>query len=345
MSGWRMVAVLLCWLAAAPAMADPVDDAAAAYGRGEFAQVCTLIDDYLRQPLGKPPARVALAAYYRGLASTTIAERERYLLQASAGNALDPELRAAALVHLIRLALLRGEYQRAALWGERVVSDFSATAAAADAAYYAALAQLRQGRAAEAAALLRTLAQRHPGLTGLDRAEAALAQALMDERRWTDAVATLHNLIIGYPGSNYRSWTYFNLGECHRRLNDAAQAAIAYRQVVERFPESLEAPRARAALAELAGTAAPPGPAVRPAPAATGDWTVQVAAFPQRARADELARQLTAAGWIPVDIQSAQVNGATWYRVRAGRLQTRAQAEEQRLALQRAGHNGFVARW
>ncbi len=103
--------------------------------------------------------------------------------------------------------------------------------------------------------------------------------------------------------------------------------------------------RARAALAELSGVASAPDPAVRPAPAATGIWTVQVAAFPQRARADELARQLAAAGWTPVDIQSAQVNGATWYRVRAGRLQTRAQAEEQRLALQRAGHNGFVAQW
>ena len=67
-------------------MADPVDDAAAAYGRGEFAQVRTLTDAYLQQPLGKPPARVALAAYYRGLASTSIAERERYLLPTVGGE-------------------------------------------------------------------------------------------------------------------------------------------------------------------------------------------------------------------------------------------------------------------
>lgn len=355
-----LAALLLAVFWPAAAHADQVDDAVQAYARGEMERTRALTDAYLQQPLGKPAARVALAAYYRGVAADSVADRERYLLQAGASHELDPELRAGALIHLMRLALLRGEFQRAALWGERILNDFSATAAAADAAYYAAVSYARNGNAARALELLRELGRRSPPPVGLDRAEAAIASILFQERRHAEAVTALLNMLVGYPETSYKCWIYFSLGENYRLLGEAGQAAAAYRQVGEIFPDGFEAPAARAALAELAaaenGTPGPaPGavmPDIRPLPPAAaeqppagGGWTVQVAAFTGPGEAQTLAQQLHGQGVAPVDIRRAQVNGTWWYRVRAGRLATRAAAEQFRADLQRRGFSGFVANW
>ncbi|HNW92721.1 MAG TPA: SPOR domain-containing protein [bacterium] len=350
-----MSGLLLLLLLAGAARADLVHDAAQAYAQGELARVRELTDAYLQQPLSKPAARVALAAYYRGLAATTVAEREHFLLQASAGNALDSETRAAALVQLMKLALLRGDHARAALWGERVLNDFAGTTATADAAYYAALAYLRNGNGERALTLLADLGRRQPPPPGLDRAEAAIAAAQQREQRYAEAIQTLQQMLIGYPESAYKSWIYFQLGENYRLLGDRAQAAVAYQQVVEQYPGSYEAAAARLALSETGGMGMgtnPPEvtPAIRTPPPVvstpTGAWTVQVAALTSPAEAEALAQQLRARGYALIDIQRAQVRGTWYYRVRVGNYASKAMAGDYQAALRQQGYgSAFVAAW
>lgn len=75
----------------------------------------------------------------------------------------------------------------------------------------------------------------------------------------------------------------------------------------------------------------PPGPAPVDALPTSG-WSVQVASYEDLAEADLHVAQLKELGHPAYRIE-ALVSGATWYRVRIGGHETRAKAEEARLAL------------
>ncbi len=65
----------------------------------------------------------------------------------------------------------------------------------------------------------------------------------------------------------------------------------------------------------------------------SGKYTVQVASFPQEAKAVKLTNELMAKGY-PAFMKSAQIAGrGTWYRVRVGSFKTRADARRYGEAL------------
>lgn len=66
-------------------------------------------------------------------------------------------------------------------------------------------------------------------------------------------------------------------------------------------------------------------------------FTVQLASYTQKAQADEYA-----AGIRGAFVQSARVDGRTFYRVYYGRYESREQAERAMRDLNRRGHEGFV---
>lgn len=97
-------------------------------------------------------------------------------------------------------------------------------------------------------------------------------------------------------------------------------------------PSSSPAAPPQGAVAELAApaTVAPEVAAVAPE---TARYSLQVGAFPEPVKAQELADKLSARGHA-VRIVAARVNDdSTWYRVRVGAFADRAQAEAQRSVL------------
>lgn len=66
-------------------------------------------------------------------------------------------------------------------------------------------------------------------------------------------------------------------------------------------------------------------------------FTVQLASYTQKAQADQYA-----AGIRGAFVQSARVDGRTFYRVYYGRFDSREQAERAMRDLNRRGHEGFV---
>ncbi|MGB8932321.1 MAG: SPOR domain-containing protein, partial [Anaeromyxobacteraceae bacterium] len=71
----------------------------------------------------------------------------------------------------------------------------------------------------------------------------------------------------------------------------------------------------------------PPPPAAAPAEPAepVGEWCVQVGAASDRGESERIAAKFTRFG---PRIVSAVVQGKTWYRVRLGDFQTKADAEK-----------------
>jgi len=88
----------------------------------------------------------------------------------------------------------------------------------------------------------------------------------------------------------------------------------------------------------VAGEPSRPTPALNP-PA--GSYMVQAASFREQSAAAELLQRLSAQG-LTGDIQTAQVNGVNWYRVRVGPYQTPAQASQTQSLLQQQQMQAIV---
>jgi DedD protein len=82
-----------------------------------------------------------------------------------------------------------------------------------------------------------------------------------------------------------------------------------------------------------------PAPAVAAQPA--GKWWAQLGSFSSQENADRLARQLRAAGY-SVDVSRINAGGKELYRVRAGPLQSRLDAQALQARLASAGHKSTL---
>ncbi len=108
-------------------------------------------------------------------------------------------------------------------------------------------------------------------------------------------------------------------------------------------PESEPAPPAvesqpEPAPAAVAATVAPE-PAVAAPPA--GKWWAQLGSFSSQENADRLARQLRAAGY-SVNVSKINAGGKELYRVRAGPVQSRMDAQALQARLASAGHKSTL---
>jgi cell division septation protein DedD len=75
-------------------------------------------------------------------------------------------------------------------------------------------------------------------------------------------------------------------------------------------------------------------PKVMPPPAGSGSYTLQVSSWTSKAKADEEASKLSAAGYSAF-VEDAVVGGENWYRVRVGRYGSTKEAEEAAVGIQK----------
>jgi cell division septation protein DedD len=127
--------------------------------------------------------------------------------------------------------------------------------------------------------------------------------------------------------------------------------------VVEAAPLAAPAPEAlpEAPASVAAASTSPPAPAeasASPAPApaakppaqeraATGNWWTQVGIFSSRDNADRLAKRLRDAGFA-IEVSKYVSGGKDMFRVRAGPVADRAEAQALLARLKAAGHSALV---
>lgn len=184
-----------------------------------------------------------------------------------------------------------------------------------------------------------------------------------DRRR---ALQRFESLVLRYPTGRQRPRAQYWIGRTYFDDNRIAEGCTALAAARDATPEDAvelrtqidyyaqrcrtvqpAAPERVAGVSPTsvtdAGTPAPvaPAPATPAAPAATAPavtYSVQVGAFPQRASAERLVRQLRDRGL------DARVDGDTApFRVRIGRYGTREMAAQRLAELRRQGMDGFVA--
>ncbi len=141
-------------------------------------------------------------------------------------------------------------------------------------------------------------------------------------------------LVVEFPGGPFTARALQRLAMAADLSGDSVRAARHYRVLERDYPGSpLRAEAQRWLEAHPAAAAAPPRTSARepepePEPedaSARGDYTVQLGAFSQQARAGALAEQARAAGFEP---RLAKVPGSGLIRVRLGRFPDAAAAKE-----------------
>lgn len=78
----------------------------------------------------------------------------------------------------------------------------------------------------------------YPDDPRVDVALQALARVLMNQERNKEAIARYNELIRRFPNSRYATQAQFMIGYIYDQAKNYEQARIAYRKVIERYPES-----------------------------------------------------------------------------------------------------------
>ena len=149
----------------------------------------------------------------------------------------------------------------------------------------------------------------------------------------------------------------FRLGECYEMTGDRGKALQTYRNVARNFPGSPEAPKAREKVQmiqsapdrsgpESSGEGGEEGETPSSATASKTDgsprYTLQFGAFSERENAHAFISDLSSR-IDDLHIEVAESGGTLWYRVRAGRYNTREEAEEAVLkVMERTGYSSKV---
>ena len=181
----------------------------------------------------------------------------------------------------------------------------------------------------------------------------ALAEIDIRSGRIGDAIERYETIAAGHSSPI----AGFRLGECYEMTGEREKALQTYRNVLRNFPGSPEAPKAREKVQMIDSALKRPRPersgeggeegethfrgTSSQADASPG-YTLQFGAFSERGNAHAFISDL---GSMIDDlhIEVAEIGERLWYRVRAGRFDTREEAEEAALkVMERTGYSSKV---
>ena len=180
-----------------------------------------------------------------------------------------------------------------------------------------------------------------------------LAEIDIRSGRISDAIDRYETIAAGHSSPI----AGFRLGECYELTGEREKALQTYRNVLRNFPASPEAPKAREKVQmidsalkrtrpETSRKGGEEGETHSAGTASQADgspeYTLQFGAFSERGNAHAFISDL---GSMIDDlhIEVAESGGRLWYRVRAGRYDTREEAEEAALnVMERTGYSSKV---
>ncbi|MDD4856508.1 MAG: tetratricopeptide repeat protein [Candidatus Krumholzibacteria bacterium] len=160
-----------------------------------------------------------------------------------------------------------------------------------------------------------------------------LARADIDAQagRTDEAIAQYEDIVKLQPNPI----ALFKLGECHETLGGREKALERYRVLIDKFPLSFEAAKGREKMQLLAQTKAKddttPGggesgePRVKETKTSRG-FTIQFGSFETRGNAVAVSAKMEGV-LRGVRIESVEMEGRVWHRVRAGFYETKESAE------------------
>lgn len=208
-------------------------------------------------------------------------------------------------------AFMLGQYQQALKFYKKLLKNYPRSNYYPQALYREGLCCLKTDLFAEARACFNQLLKMGKKTKGvsLDQVQLSLADSYFLEEDIDRAFGEYRRLLVNYPDSEYLARVYFQLGECSRKQGRWSQAKYYFQKVSQDYPLSFEAKQ----LSQL--------------------WLnevlffeIQVGSFEKKDNAQKLCEQLLSKGYQAYVSRVTSI-GKTFYRVRVGKFDSRAEAE------------------
>jgi len=175
------------------------------------------------------------------------------------------------------------------------------------------------GRYEPARENFKSLIENYPKSEYAPLAQLGIADSYYLNEDYRAAAEEYEKYITGYPKSEAAATAYFRLGKCAQKEGRWQSARNYYQKVKTEYPLSFEAQMASETLSEEILY-----------------FTVQVGSFGKKSNALKLCDELVKKGY-DASILKTQSDGQETYRVRVGRSDARAEAEELAKRLQAEG--------
>ena len=215
---------------------------------------------------------------------------------------------------------MRRDYAKAQNLSEAHIDRHSRSARDGDARYYLGLSYLQQGETDLAREIFRELVRTGSDGSLKDKAYLGLLDTFLHDGRYEQADRSLREVLSARPNSDYLSLFYLKGAQANLKMARWHTAEDLLQKIVQRYPHSPEAHRAKQLLRE------------------EQYFAVQVGAFLSRARAENLVGELKDRGEYAYIVETTDSQGRTFYRVRAGKLGLLSEAEDLKERLSRLGY-------
>lgn len=208
----------------------------------------------------------------------------------------------AADLSAVQTAIMENAYERAENEAAAFIVANPKDAQRSEAEYFLGLSQLRLEKYDAARKTFSKLIKEEPAGGVLDKAYLGLFDAYYMDEYYKEALSTAKTLLKKRPHSEFLSLIYLKLARANLKLTNWQEAKKYLHLIVVEFTNSLEYHVARQLLEE------------------EQYFAVQVGAFLEQVRAQNLAQQLNGQGEYAYIIETKSRDGQTFYRVRVGKL-------------------------
>ena len=224
----------------------------------------------------------------------------------------------------IQTAIIGEDFSRAEKLAREFIAGSAPEPQRQEALYYLGLSQLQVGRHAEAYDTFRRLLNSLPERRLRDKAYIGTIDALYFQGAYDEAAKVADTLLERSPRSEFLTLIYLKAARANLKLARWQKAQIFLRKIQREFPESFEASIARQLLEE------------------EQFFTVQVGAFLDPSKAEELMQTLDSRGEYAYIVKTTDRFGQVFYRVRVGRLTTLRDAENLKARLSQLGYPALI---
>ena len=220
----------------------------------------------------------------------------------------------------IETAILKGDYAQAEKSAKGLLSRDPQKNIAQQGQYYLGLSQLRQGRYKEARSAFLKIKKNNMDPQLRDKVYLGISDAAYLEEDYKHAQDVLDELLGQNPKPEGLSLVYLKLAKVNLKLAQWTQAQDYLTKIVQSFPNSLEAPAAKQLLEEKQY------------------FTVQVGAFVERDRAEQLVMELKQKEEYSYILETTDAQNRKFYRVRIGQLAMLKEAQKVKNRLDKLGY-------
>jgi tetratricopeptide (TPR) repeat protein len=220
----------------------------------------------------------------------------------------------------VETAIIEEDYLKAEKSAQEFLSQNPQGRELQQARYYLGVSRLYLAKYDEARKAFTLLLDSAPEPKFFDKAHLGIIDSYLLEGDYTQALERANKLLQTSPQSELLSLIYLKIARANLKLTHWTEARKYLQKIVRDFPQSVEAHLAKRLLEEKQY------------------FTVQVGAFLERGRAENLTQELLSQGKYAYIVETIDLGQRKFYRVRVGQLSRLEEARDQEQGLSQLGY-------